>query len=92
MVHRLTKRALSTTLPLKDTFNRTHDYLRISLTEKCNLRCHYCMPAEGVPLSPTQLTADEITRLATIFKDLGVKKVKLTGGEPAVRKDIVEIT
>ena len=79
-------------MSLKDTHERTHDYLRISLTEKCNLRCQYCMPAEGVPLSPTQLTAGEIGRLATIFKDLGVKKVKLTGGEPAVRNDIVQIT
>jgi molybdenum cofactor biosynthesis enzyme MoaA len=76
---------------LLDTFGRSHNYLRISLTEKCNLRCHYCMPAEGVALSPNQVTADEVLRLAHIFKALGVSKVKLTGGEPTVRTDILSI-
>lgn len=78
---------------LTDTFGRGHTYLRISLTERCNLRCTYCMPEEGVPLKPTsaQLTASEIERLARLFVSEGVTKIRLTGGEPLVRKDIVEI-
>lgn len=78
---------------LTDNFNRQHDYLRISLTEKCNLRCLYCMPEEGVPLSPdlTQLTSPEIFLLASLFVSQGVSKIRLTGGEPTVRKDIVPL-
>lgn len=80
--------------PLVDLFGRRHNYLRISLTEKCNLRCRYCMPAEGVELAPKDhmLTADELQRLAGLFVKNGVDKIRLTGGEPTVRKDIVEIT
>ena len=76
--------------PLTDTFGRRHTYLRISLTERCNLRCQYCMPAEGVALSPRDhlLTFEEIERLARLFVSLGVEKIRLTGGEPLVRKDI----
>ncbi|XP_017080428.1 molybdenum cofactor biosynthesis protein 1 isoform X2 [Drosophila eugracilis] len=79
--------------PLTDTFGRHHSYLRISLTERCNLRCDYCMPAEGVPLQPKGklLTTEEILRLARIFVKQGVRKIRLTGGEPTVRRDIVEI-
>ncbi|EIW86963.1 molybdenum cofactor biosynthesis prote, partial [Coniophora puteana RWD-64-598 SS2] len=75
---------------LIDTFNRQHDYLRISLTEKCNLRCFYCMPSEGVDLSPKDhiLTDDEVLHLATLFVKSGVTKIRLTGGEPTVRKGI----
>ncbi|KDQ63119.1 hypothetical protein JAAARDRAFT_367485 [Jaapia argillacea MUCL 33604] len=78
---------------LIDKFNRRHDYLRISLTEKCNLRCFYCMPSEGVDLSPKEhiLTDDEVVRLATLFVKCGVTKIRLTGGEPTVRKGIVEL-
>ncbi|KZT54130.1 molybdenum cofactor synthesis-step 1 protein isoform 2 [Calocera cornea HHB12733] len=78
---------------LTDAFNRKHDYLRISLTEKCNLRCFYCMPEEGVDLSPRQqlLTDDEIVRLAELFVRNGVTKIRLTGGEPTIRKNIVEL-
>ena len=67
--------------------------IRISLTEKCNLRCQYCMPAEGVPLSPRDnlLTTKEIVALADIFVENGVDKIRLTGGEPLVRPDIDEI-
>ena len=83
------RRNLSTSLV--DLHKRRHNYLRISLTEKCNLRCHYCMPAEGVPLSPHILTQPEILRLASLFKNLGVTKVRLTGGEPTVRHDLIEI-
>ncbi|KAH8259357.1 hypothetical protein KR026_003033 [Drosophila bipectinata] len=79
--------------PLTDTFGRHHTYLRISLTERCNLRCDYCMPAEGVPLQPKAnlLTTEEVLRLARIFVEQGVRKIRLTGGEPTVRRDIVEI-
>ncbi|KAG0198392.1 Molybdenum cofactor synthesis protein 1 [Mortierella sp. GBA30] len=78
---------------LTDNFSRQHTYLRISLTEKCNLRCTYCMPAEGVELSPKDdiLTTPEIIRLARLFVSEGVTKIRLTGGEPTVRKDINEL-
>lgn len=80
--------------PLVDSFGREHTYLRISLTERCNLRCTYCMPAEGVTLQPKGhlLTTDEILRLVEVFAGLGVTKVRLTGGEPMVRKDIALLT
>lgn len=76
-----------------DSFGRHHSYLRISLTEKCNLRCQYCMPAEGIQLSPKQhlLTTDEIVYIAKLFVEQGVTKIRLTGGEPTVRKDLVDI-
>ncbi|KAL4893677.1 hypothetical protein BDV59DRAFT_176945 [Aspergillus ambiguus] len=78
---------------LTDTFNRQHDYLRISVTERCNLRCVYCMPEEGVELSPPArlLTSPEITYLSSLFVSQGVTKIRLTGGEPTVRKDIVPL-
>ncbi len=78
---------------LRDQFNRTHNYLRISLTERCNLRCTYCMPADGVQLSPKHsiMTAAEIESLAKTFVKLGVNKIRLTGGEPLVREDFEDI-
>lgn len=78
---------------LVDSFYRQHDYLRISLTEKCNLRCFYCMPEEGVELSPKEhiLTDDEVIRLATLFVKSGVTKIRLTGGEPTVRKGMIDL-
>ncbi|KAK1981059.1 molybdenum cofactor biosynthesis protein 1 B [Colletotrichum cereale] len=78
---------------LTDTFQRQHDYLRISVTERCNLRCVYCMPEEGVPLSPTSelLTTPEIVLLSSVFVSQGVTKIRLTGGEPTVRRDIVPL-
>ncbi|TEA21478.1 Molybdenum cofactor biosynthesis protein 1 [Colletotrichum sidae] len=78
---------------LTDTFSRQHDYLRISVTERCNLRCMYCMPEEGVPLSPTRelLTTPEIVMLSSVFVSQGVTKIRLTGGEPTVRRDIVPL-
>ncbi|WP_435138688.1 GTP 3',8-cyclase MoaA [Formosa sp. A9] len=78
---------------LTDSFGRTHSYLRISLTEKCNLRCTYCMPENGVPLSPKSelMTTDEIFEIASIFVKHGVTKIRLTGGEPLVRKDFSSI-
>ncbi|KAL2024637.1 hypothetical protein VTK56DRAFT_6838 [Thermocarpiscus australiensis] len=78
---------------LTDTFHRQHDYLRISVTERCNLRCLYCMPEEGVPLSPPRelLTTPEIVLLSSLFVSQGVTKIRLTGGEPTVRRDIVPL-
>jgi molybdenum cofactor biosynthesis protein A len=78
---------------LTDTFGRHHNYLRISLTERCNLRCQYCMPEEGVPLQGNEkiLSADEIERIVRLFASQGVTKVRLTGGEPLVRKDLLDI-
>ena len=79
--------------PLVDKHQRTHNYLRISLTEKCNLRCTYCMPAEGIPLMPAAhlMSADEIFEIASHFVKRGVDKIRLTGGEPTVRKDFNQI-
>jgi molybdenum cofactor biosynthesis protein A len=78
---------------LTDDFGRKHNYLRISLLEKCNLRCTYCMPADGIVLSPkaSLMTADEIFALAQTFVENGVDKIRLTGGEPLLRKDFPEI-
>lgn len=78
---------------LTDQFGRSHNYLRISLTEKCNLRCTYCMPAEGIKLSPRShlMSEDEIYQIAKKFVTFGVDKIRLTGGEPLVRKDFTSI-
>jgi cyclic pyranopterin phosphate synthase len=78
---------------LTDGFGRKHNYLRISLLEKCNLRCTYCMPADGIALSPkaSLMTADEIFGIAQTFAQNGVDKIRLTGGEPLLRKDFPEI-
>ncbi|WP_345004142.1 GTP 3',8-cyclase MoaA [Snuella lapsa] len=75
---------------LQDTFGRDHTYLRISLIERCNLRCSYCMPEEGVQLSPKShlMTYEEIYNISKTFVDHGVTKIRLTGGEPLIRKDI----
>ncbi len=76
-----------------DKFNRAHDYLRISLTDNCNLRCFYCMPEESYDFAPASrlMQADEILKLSEIFVAEGVKKIRLTGGEPLVRKDAGKI-
>ncbi|KAF2218583.1 hypothetical protein BDZ85DRAFT_270083 [Elsinoe ampelina] len=78
---------------LTDIFGRQHDYLRISLTERCNLRCTYCMPSAGVPLSPDAdlLTTPEIVYLSSLFVAQGVRKIRLTGGEPTVRGDFMDL-
>ncbi len=77
---------------LIDTFGRKHDYLRISLTERCNLRCFYCMP-DGIELRPKSnfMSQEEILEVASTFVKHGVKKVRFTGGEPLIRKDVAEI-
>lgn len=79
---------------LVDSFNRKHDYLRISLTDKCNLRCLYCMPIdlpESFLATRSMMNVDEIISIAKVFVDLGVTKIRLTGGEPLVRKEVREI-
>lgn len=78
---------------IKDSFNRVHDYLRISLTDNCNLRCFYCMPEEDYVFTPASqlMQANEIEALAKLFVEQGVTKIRLTGGEPLVRKDAEEI-
>lgn len=80
-------------LRLKDAFGRRIDYLRISLTEKCNFRCVYCMPPEGISrVCPRDvLETDEIVRLVRILAACGVTRVRLTGGEPLLRRDIVTV-
>jgi GTP 3',8-cyclase len=77
-------------MPLTDSFGRIIDYLRISVTDRCNFRCVYCMPEEGAPIAPKSeiLTYEEIERLARIAVGLGMTKIRITGGEPLVRKDI----
>ncbi|XP_068436344.1 molybdenum cofactor biosynthesis protein 1 isoform X2 [Clinocottus analis] len=78
---------------LTDNFGRRHSYLRISLTEKCNLRCQYCMPDEGVKLTPRSelLSTPEVLTLARLFVREGVKKIRLTGGEPLIKPDVLDI-
>ncbi|XP_043997839.1 molybdenum cofactor biosynthesis protein 1 isoform X2 [Gambusia affinis] len=78
---------------LTDSFDRRHNYLRISLTEKCNLRCQYCMPEEGVKLTPRAqlLSTSEVLTLAQLFVREGVDKIRLTGGEPLIRPDVLDI-
>ncbi|WP_188504184.1 GTP 3',8-cyclase MoaA [Parapedobacter pyrenivorans] len=76
-----------------DNFGRVHNYLRISLTDNCNLRCFYCMPEEEYAFTPHArlMQVREIDQLARLFVDHGVTKIRLTGGEPLVRKDAPEI-
>jgi cyclic pyranopterin phosphate synthase len=79
--------------PLVDTYRRVGDDLRISVTDRCNFRCTYCMPAEGLPWLPKGeiLSFEEITRLAGLFLSLGVRSLKLTGGEPTVRAEFPKL-
>lgn len=78
---------------ITDSFGRIHDYLRISLTDNCNFRCFYCMPEENYDFIPAAnlLQTGEIIQMAKIFVAEGVKKIRLTGGEPLVRKDAADI-
>jgi cyclic pyranopterin phosphate synthase len=79
--------------PILDTFGRVATDLRVSVTDRCNFRCTYCMPAEGLPWLPKAeiLTFEEIARLIGIFRSMGVRTVRLTGGEPTVRRDLPEL-
>lgn len=76
-----------------DAYNRSISYLRISVTDRCNLRCIYCMPEEGIPLKPHSelLNFEEITKIVRAAASLGITKIRLTGGEPLTRKGIVDL-
>jgi cyclic pyranopterin phosphate synthase len=78
------------TNPLVDTFDRVHDNLRISVTDRCNIRCFYCMPEDDVKYMPREeiLSFEEIERFAKVAVSMGVTKLRITGGEPLVRKDL----
>ena len=84
-------RAIISRKPLVDPQGRTLDYLRVAVTDRCNLRCRYCMPPEGVQQIPHGdiLTFEETFRLCSLFTELGVRKIRITGGEPLVRKGVV---
>lgn len=79
-------------MPLTDKFGREVTYLRLAVTDRCNLRCQYCMPAEGIDIVNRKdlLTYKEMYRITRILSELGVNKVRLTGGEPFVRKDFIK--
>jgi cyclic pyranopterin phosphate synthase len=79
--------------PLLDRFARRHDYLRISVTDRCNYRCTYCMPATGLDWLPRAelLTFEEIERIARVFAGMGTRRLRLTGGEPTVRRGLVDL-
>jgi GTP 3',8-cyclase len=79
--------------PLVDSFGRTATDLRVSVTDRCNFRCHYCMPPEGLPWLPKDalLTYEEITRITRILVESGVTSLKVTGGEPLVRRDVADL-
>jgi len=76
---------------LTDSFGRQINYVRLAVTDRCNLRCQYCMPAHGIEIVPRQelLTYKEMYRVIRVLTELGVNKIRLTGGEPFVRKDFV---
>ncbi|OOF87514.1 GTP 3',8-cyclase MoaA [Rodentibacter ratti] len=78
---------------LVDAFQRTYYYLRLSITDQCNFRCNYCLPNGYQPETdkPSFLTLSEITRVAQAFANMGTKKIRLTGGEPTLRKDFIAI-
>jgi len=78
---------------MKDSYGREINYLRISITDRCNLRCVYCMPMDELSFvpGPELLTAKEIERVARAAADVGFRKIRLTGGEPTLRHDVVEI-
>jgi molybdenum cofactor biosynthesis enzyme MoaA len=78
---------------LTDSFGRYHNYLRMSLTEKCNLRCKYCMPVEGVSLTAHEqlLSLDERKQTLSLFASLGANKLRFTGGEPTISKDLLPL-
>ena len=74
-----------------DNFGRPITYLRMAVTDRCNLRCYYCMPAEGINYLPKKelLTYEEMLKLAQVFCEMGVNKIRITGGEPFVRRDLM---
>jgi len=81
------------TTPIKDSYNRRIDYLRVSITDKCNLKCVYCMPSKGLKFFKDSevLTDEEIVRFVSIARRHGLRKVRITGGEPLIRKNIIQM-
>ncbi len=80
-------------LPLEDSLGRPHSYLRVSVTDRCNYRCQYCMPKEGLSWMPRDelLCFEEIVRVVEVMSRMGIRKVRITGGEPTLRADIEEL-
>src|SRR6185369_7780437 len=85
--------AFRMTTTLKDQFGRGIEYLRISVTDRCNFRCLYCMPAEGLQWLPKQdiLSYEEITDVVRQLSPLGLRRLRITGGEPTLRPDLVTL-
>ena len=81
------------TAPLRDQFGRSIEYLRISVTDRCNFRCLYCMPVEGLPWLPKReiLSYEEITAIVSQLAPHGLRRLRITGGEPTIRPDLVEL-
>src|SRR5271170_6486657 len=81
---------MPTSGPLVDSFGRVHSDLRLSVTDRCNVRCVYCMPAENVRFQPRSeiLSFEELERFVRVAAQLGVEKLRLTGGEPLLRRDL----
>ena len=77
-------------MTLIDSFGRSHSYLRLSVTDRCNFRCVYCLPEKGIVWQEKSdlLSYEEIARLVHIFAQLGIKKIRITGGEPTMRSNI----
>src|SRR6516164_11725760 len=91
-ITRATNMAQSARSSLVDTFGRVHNNLRISVTDRCNLRCTYCMPEEVVFLDRSALlTFEEIAHFVRVAAPLGIDKIRLTGGEPTMRKDLTKL-
>ena len=84
---------MPTSGPLLDAYGRVHSDLRISITDRCNFRCTYCLPEEGVTFLPRGelLSREEIARVASVLYGLGVEAIRITGGEPLIRRDVVDI-
>ncbi len=80
-------------MALEDSFGRTHTYLRVSVTDRCNYRCTYCMPKDGLSWMPRSelLRYEEISRIVRVMSTLGIQKVRITGGEPTIRTDIISL-
>ena len=93
LFHLLCRKQSTVSESLVDSFQRKHTYLRMSLTERCNLRCTYCMPLQGVDLTSAEklMTFEEQKRALSIFSVLGITKVRFTGGEPTLNKKLPEL-
>jgi len=87
------KRVLAHARGLVDGYGRVHDSMRISVTDRCNIRCFYCMPEEGIRFQPREdiLRFEEIAQVARVAAGLGIRKLRITGGEPLVRKDLPDL-